>query len=106
MTFEKKPSTAEDEYFAREDAESLRRLHYEELKRLRQSEREALRKLHQGRCSECGALMVPEQASMVQFLHCHPVARELAQGRGGRPELVQVGQQAVRSSPWQSIAPR
>ena len=70
MTFEKKPSTAEDEYFAREDAESLRRLHYEEMKRLRESEREALRKLHHGRCSECGALMVPEQESMVQFLHC------------------------------------
>jgi uncharacterized protein len=70
MTFEKKPSTAEDEYFAREDAERIRKLHYEELKRLRQNEREALRKLHQGRCSECGALMVPEQAGMVRFLHC------------------------------------
>src|SRR2546430_10594582 len=64
MTFEKKPSTTEDEYFAREDAERLRKLHYEELKRLQQSEREALRKLHHGRCSECGALMVPEQAGM------------------------------------------
>jgi uncharacterized protein len=70
MTLEKKPSTAEDEYFAREDAERLRKLHYEELKRLRQNEREALRKLHDGRCSKCGALMVPEQAGMVQFLHC------------------------------------
>ena len=70
MTFEKKPSTAEDEYFARENAERLRKLHYEELRRLQKSEREALRKLHQGRCSECGALMVPEQAGTLQFLHC------------------------------------
>src|SRR2546429_9978725 len=70
MTFEKKPSTTEDEYFAREDAERLRKLHYEELKRLQQSEREALRKLHHGRCSECGALMVPEQAGVVPVLHC------------------------------------
>jgi hypothetical protein len=45
MTFEKKPSTAEEEYFAREEAETLRRLHYEEMKRLRESEKEALRKL-------------------------------------------------------------
>jgi len=29
--------------------------------------KEALRKLHHGRCSECGPLMVPEQESMVQF---------------------------------------
>ena len=70
MTFEKKPSATEDEYFAREDAERLRKLHYEELRRLRESEREALRKLHAGRCANCGALMVPEQAALVRFLHC------------------------------------
>jgi len=70
MSFDKKPSTAEEEYFAREDAEHLRKLHYEELRRLRESEREALRKLHAGRCGNCGALMVPEQAGVVRFLHC------------------------------------
>jgi DNA-directed RNA polymerase subunit RPC12/RpoP len=70
MTFEKKPSTAEEEYFAREDAERIRKLHYEELKRLQTNEREALRKLHMGRCSECGALMVPEEAGAVPLLHC------------------------------------
>jgi len=35
MTFENKPSNAEDEYFAREDAEHLRKLNFEEMKRLR-----------------------------------------------------------------------
>jgi len=70
MTFENKPSNIEDEYFAREDAEHLRKLHFEELRRLREGEREALRKLHAGRCANCGALMVPEQAGMVRFLHC------------------------------------
>jgi hypothetical protein len=69
MTFEK-PSNTEDEYFVREDAERLRKLHYEEQKRLRQGEREALRKLHAGRCSNCGALMVPEQAGGIRILHC------------------------------------
>ena len=65
-----KPSNAEDEYFAREDAERLRKLHHEEQKRLLQGEKDALRRLHAGRCSSCGALMVPEQAAGVRFLHC------------------------------------
>ena len=65
-----KPSNVEDEYFARENAERLRKLHYEEQRRLRQSDKEDLRKLHAGRCSSCGALMVPEQAGGVGILHC------------------------------------
>jgi uncharacterized protein len=69
MTIEK-PSTTEDEYFARENAERLRQLHYEEQKRLRQSEKDALRELHAGRCPQCGALMVPENAAGVRILHC------------------------------------
>jgi hypothetical protein len=69
MTIEK-PSNVEDEYFARENAERLRKLHYEEQKRLKQSEKEALRQLHAGRCPSCGALMVPEEAGGIRLLHC------------------------------------
>jgi uncharacterized protein len=65
-----KPSNTEDEYFARENAERLRKLHYEEQRRLGQSGKDDLRKLHAGRCSSCGALMVPEQAGEVRVLHC------------------------------------
>ena len=46
-----KPSTLEDEYFVREDAERIRKLHYEEQRRLKEHEKEELRKLHQGRCA-------------------------------------------------------
>ena len=67
---EHKPSNQEDEYFVREDAERLRKLHAEEQARLRQSEKEALKKLHGGRCSGCGALMVPEVTAGVRILHC------------------------------------
>jgi uncharacterized C2H2 Zn-finger protein len=38
--------------------------------RLREHEREALRQKHAGRCPQCGALMIPEQAGPVRFLHC------------------------------------
>jgi len=69
MTIEK-PSNIEDEYFARENAERLRQLHHEEQKRLKQSEKDALRILHAGRCPQCGALMVPEEAAGVSILHC------------------------------------
>lgn len=70
MTYDAKPSQTEDEYFVREDAEHLRKLHYEELARLAAHEREELRKLHMGRCSNCGSLMVPEQAGELRILHC------------------------------------
>jgi len=70
MTIDTKPSNQEEEYFKREDAERLRKLHAEEQARLRDSEREALRQRHAGRCSNCGALMIPEQAGPVRFLHC------------------------------------
>jgi uncharacterized protein len=60
----------EDEYFAREDAERLRRLHFEEQSRMQEMDRTALRASHGGRCANCGALMVPEQAGEVRILHC------------------------------------
>ena len=66
----RKTTENEDEYFAREDAERLRKLHAEEQARLAQHEKDALRTLHAGRCSNCGAMMVPEKAGAVQILHC------------------------------------
>ena len=65
-----KPSTLEEEYFVREDAERIRKLHYDELRRMAQSEREALRALHKGRCAECGAQLVPELVGEVKIQHC------------------------------------
>jgi hypothetical protein len=70
MTTNQKPGNPEDEYFVREDAERLRQLHFEEMARLQTHERETLRQAHSGRCSNCGALMVPEQAGAVRILHC------------------------------------
>ena len=61
MAKDRKPSEQEEEYFVREDAERLRKLHAEEQARLKQSEKDALRRLHEGRCANCGALMVPER---------------------------------------------
>src|SRR3954453_2661167 len=49
-----KPSSTEDEYFAREDAERLRKLAAEQRKKLAEADREALRKQHFMRCPKCG----------------------------------------------------
>jgi len=65
-----KPSTLEEEYFVREDAERIRKLHYDELRRMAQSERDALRAQHKGRCAECGAQLVPEMVGEVKIQHC------------------------------------
>lgn len=49
-----KPSSTEDEYFAREDAERLRKLAAEQRRKLADAERDALRKQHFMRCPKCG----------------------------------------------------
>ena len=49
-----KPTQNEDEYFARENAERLRKLASEQKKSLAQDEREELKKQHFMRCPKCG----------------------------------------------------
>jgi uncharacterized C2H2 Zn-finger protein len=70
MTIDTKPSSQEEEYFKREDAERLRKLHAEEQLRMKKAERELLKMQHAGRCPNCGALMVPERAGELRILHC------------------------------------
>jgi uncharacterized protein len=50
-----KPSRSEDEYFAREDAEKLHRLHSEKQKQLTTAEKEARKQLHWMKCGKCGS---------------------------------------------------
>jgi protein-arginine kinase activator protein McsA len=49
-----KPSTAEEEYFARENAERLRKIAHEQRARLAEAQRNELRKQHWMRCPKCG----------------------------------------------------
>ncbi len=49
-----KPSTTEDEYFAREDAEKKRKIALDQQKKLAQAERDELKKLHYMHCPKCG----------------------------------------------------
>jgi len=70
MATDPKPIDQEEEYFKREDAERLRKMHADEQARLKAGEREALRAQFGGRCASCGALMVPEQIEGAKFLHC------------------------------------
>jgi uncharacterized protein len=49
-----KPSSAEEEYFARENAERLRKLAAEQKRAMAAAEREALKKQHYMRCPKCG----------------------------------------------------
>jgi uncharacterized protein len=65
-----RPRSLEDEYFAREDAERLRELHQKERQQLDAQEKELLRKLHHGRCSNCGAQLAQEQVGGIVVHHC------------------------------------
>jgi len=49
-----KPGKAEEEYFAREDAEKLRKLAADQRASLAQGELERLKALHHKRCPSCG----------------------------------------------------
>lgn len=49
-----KPTRTEDEYFAREDAEKLHRIHQEKLKEVSDKEMAERKKLHWMKCSKCG----------------------------------------------------
>ena len=49
-----KPSDTEEEYFARENAERLRKLTAEQKKSLAENEREKLQQLHHMHCPKCG----------------------------------------------------
>jgi uncharacterized protein len=50
----KKPSESEEEYFAREEAEKLHRLHQEKLKAETSKQREDQKALHWMKCPKCG----------------------------------------------------
>ncbi|HMU39073.1 MAG TPA: zf-TFIIB domain-containing protein [Pseudomonadota bacterium] len=50
----KKPSEAEEEYFAREEAARRQREALEQAKKLADAEREAQQKLHHMKCPKCG----------------------------------------------------
>jgi hypothetical protein len=52
-----KPSTTEDEYFVREDAEKKRRIALETKKALAAEEQKRLKDLHWMRCPKCGMQM-------------------------------------------------
>jgi len=49
-----KPSDKEDEYFAREEFERLRKLQEERGKHIAEKERQNLKQLHYMRCPKCG----------------------------------------------------
>ena len=65
-----KTTNAEEEYFAREDAEKLHRLHQEKLKDLGETEREELKKLHWMHCPKCGYELEPIKWRGVQIEKC------------------------------------
>jgi RNA polymerase-binding transcription factor DksA len=52
-----KPSSAEDEFFAKEDAEKKRRMTQQMAKQLAADERKKLRDLHFMHCPKCGMKM-------------------------------------------------
>jgi len=86
-----KPTATEEEYFARENAERMRKLAAEQKKSLAQAERDKLKQLHQMRCPKCGMELKEIEVRGVQVDRCFSCngtwldAGELEKLGGGQP---------------------
>ena len=65
-----KPSGQEEEYFARQEYERLKKLAEAERAKLQQEERDALGQAHAMRCPKCGAELVAVQYREVEVDKC------------------------------------
>ena len=65
-----KPSSTEEEYFARENAEKLRKLSIEKARALQAEEREKLKQLHWMHCPKCGMELQEIQFRGVEIDRC------------------------------------
>jgi uncharacterized protein len=90
-----KPTQTEEEYFARENAERLRKLTAEQKKSLAQADREKLKQQHYMRCPKCGMELKEIAVRGVQVDRCFSCngtwldAGELEKLAGGQgPESV------------------
>lgn len=71
-----KPTTTEDEYFAREEAEKLKRLAAARNAKIQQEEKEQLKKLHFMCCPKCGMELHPilfKGVTIDKCFSCHGV---------------------------------
>jgi Zn-finger nucleic acid-binding protein len=66
----KKPSEAEEEYIAREEAEKKRRLAIAQTKSLADADRERLKELHHMRCPRCGMALSKLALHGVEVARC------------------------------------
>ena len=69
-----KPSTLEDEYFAREDIEKKRKLALDQARETAEKQRVALRELHHMKCPKCGMDLHTLRKGSVEIdtcFHCH-----------------------------------
>ena len=65
-----KPSSNEEEYFAREDAEKKRKIALEQHKKFAEIERSELKKLHQNHCPNCGMELQPIRFREINIARC------------------------------------
>jgi len=90
-----KPTQTEEEYFARENAERLRKIAAEQKKSLGKAEQDKLKELHHMRCPKCGMELKEVDVRGVQVDRCFSCngtwldAGELEKlGGGQQPESV------------------
>src|SRR5262245_43216817 len=67
----KKPSEAEEEYVARQEAETRHRLAAETMHKMAAAEREALRKAHWRHCPNCGYNLEDMTFKDLTIQRCH-----------------------------------
>ena len=88
-----KPSSAEDEYFAREDVEKKRKLAFQQAEVVSTQQREELKALHHMKCPKCGFDLHPvksEDMTVDTCFNCQGVwidAAEMAELKRRHPTV-------------------
>src|SRR3712207_5054452 len=65
-----KPSSTEEEFFAREEAEKKRKLAHEQNAKLTQAQRDEAKKLHWMKCPKCGSSLTEVAYKDIQIDKC------------------------------------
>ncbi len=65
-----KPTNFENEFFARQEYERLKKLHDEEAKKMQEEEKRKLKELHHMHCPKCGNKMIEISFKDIQIDEC------------------------------------
>jgi len=85
-----RPSRTEEDYFARQEFEKLKKHHDEEFKKLKEAEKKKLKELHHMHCPKCGSDMIELEYQHIKIDEC-PECGGIYFDKGELDEVIEQG---------------